>query len=712
MTLVQRHIVLALLLVVSLAAPFASAQQDVITVGAVGANAGTSVDVPVYIRDVSGTPLGIDQPTGSKIQSFSIKVDYAPAAAVTSVTFSRAGITASLTPTFETSPQSAGSISLLDTFQESTNLIPFTLNAAAPGNQVAHLVFQLSASSTPGSTITLTLNAGTTQLTDAGGSAATKETQGGGNLALVNGAINIAPLTVTLTPSALTAPLHSASTTLTATLSGPVGSSTSVALSSSNTGVATVPSSVTILPGATTGMFAINALSLGQTTITATLPPGSGGATSQATVDVVPPGLFLNPFNQTVPLGGSATMTLGITAAQPSDTVVTLSTADPAVATVQSTVTLTAGTTSTTFPVNGIKLGATTLMATLPASLGSGSKSANLTVSTVCLTPAAPVAAAPSEAGSGIAYDVSWPVVDNASEYAIDEALDTNFTNPVTTTVTATHATFTHTATADTRYYYRVRARNHSGSCDNTSPSSAAVSVLVKAGIPPIVRILPVVGSLPGANGSFFKTSLQLYNAKGVTVTGKIIFHTTGTTGSNSDPSLTYALAPGKTLSYDDLLPAMSKSGLGSADIIGDANSPLPVSSVRVFNDAGANGTSGLSEEAVNPADALVTGDSGAIIAPADFAKFRLNIGVRTLDQGVSFTVTVRDKDGIVVKTTDKTYGATFFTQPGSASLLDGFTLSGGETLTFTINSGSAIIYGSTTDNITNDPSLQIVRKN
>lgn len=711
MTLAQRHTLLALLLAVSLLAPAASAQQDVITVGTVGANAGTTVDVPVYIRDVSGTPLGMDQPTGSKIQSFSIKVDYAPAAAVSSVTFSRAGITSSLTPTFETSPQSAGSVSLLDTFQESTNLIPFTLNAGAPGNQVAHLVFNLSPSSTPGSTITLTLNTASTQLTDAGGSAATKESSPG-TLTLVNGAINIAPLTLTLTPSPVSAPLHSSSTTLTATISGPVGSSTTVNLLSSSPSIATVPASVNILPGATTALIAVNALAIGTTTITGTLPPASGGATSQATVNVVPPSLSLNPLNQTVPLGGPATMTLGINAAQPSDTVVTLSTADPAIATVQASVTLTAGTTSTTFPVNGIALGATTLQATLPASLGSGSRSANLTVSAVCLTPAAPTVSAPSEAGSGIAYDVSWPAVTSASEYAVDEALDANFTSPSTTTVTATHATFTHSATTDTRYYYRVRARNHSGACDNTSPSSTAVSVLVKAGVPPIVRILPVVGSLPGANGSFFKTSVQLYNSKGVTATGKIVFHTTGTSGNSGDPFLTYALAPGKTINYDDLLPAMSKSGLGSADIIGDANSPLPVSSVRVFNDGGPNGTSGLSEEAVNPADALVTGDSGAIIAPADFAKFRLNIGIRSLDQGVSFTVTVRDKDGVVVKTADKSFGPTFFTQPGSAAFLDGFALTGGETLTFTITSGSAIIYGSTTDNTTNDPSLQLVHKN
>ena len=73
------------------------------TVATVPANSNT-VDVPVYIRDVSGTPLGKDQPAGSKIQSISIRVTYAPAAAVQSVTFSRAGITAGLTPVSNSRP--------------------------------------------------------------------------------------------------------------------------------------------------------------------------------------------------------------------------------------------------------------------------------------------------------------------------------------------------------------------------------------------------------------------------------------------------------------------------------------------------------------------------------------------------------------------------------------------------------------------------------
>ena len=167
---------------------------DVVTVGTGNGTPGANVDVPVFIRDTSGTALGIDQPAGSRIQSYSIKVDYTPAASVQSVTFTRAGITQPLTPVFESTPASAGSISLLDTFQEATNLIPFTSNAPLPGNQIATLHFTLASNAAPGS-ITLTLDSALTQLTDEGGDAATRETTTAANLTLVNGAITVSPLT-------------------------------------------------------------------------------------------------------------------------------------------------------------------------------------------------------------------------------------------------------------------------------------------------------------------------------------------------------------------------------------------------------------------------------------------------------------------------------------------------------------------------------------
>jgi hypothetical protein len=162
---------------------------DVITVGSVTSSA-TVVQVPVSIRDVSGTPLGMDQPPGSKIQSFSIKVDYAPTAPVQSITFTRAGITQSLTPTFENSPSSPGSISLIATFDEGTNPIPFTLNGAAPGNVVGQLNVTIAPATPVGTVINLTLDPVLTQLSNQGGT--TTETVALTNLTLVNGSITTA----------------------------------------------------------------------------------------------------------------------------------------------------------------------------------------------------------------------------------------------------------------------------------------------------------------------------------------------------------------------------------------------------------------------------------------------------------------------------------------------------------------------------------------
>lgn len=161
---------------------------DVVTVATVTAN-GPVITVPVSVRDVSGTPLGIDQAFGSRIQSFSIKVDYPVSPFIQSVTFTRAGITASLTPTFETSPAAPGSVSLLMSFDETTNLVPFVSNAAAPGNQIGQLTFTFGSSTPPGTTIPLTLDATLTQLSNEGGT--TTETVANGDLLLVPGAVTM-----------------------------------------------------------------------------------------------------------------------------------------------------------------------------------------------------------------------------------------------------------------------------------------------------------------------------------------------------------------------------------------------------------------------------------------------------------------------------------------------------------------------------------------
>jgi hypothetical protein len=594
--------------------PVAAVAADVVTVGTVTAT-GSTVEVPVYIRDLSGTPLGMDRPAGSKIQSFSIKVDYSPASAVQSVTFSRAGITANLNPTSEFKPSGSGSVSLLDTFQESTNPIPFTLNASAPGNLVAHLVFTLSPSAAPSSSVALTLDASLTQLTDSGGTAATKETTANGSLALVHGQINIPALTVSL-----------------------------------------------------------------------------------------------SPFSRTIAPGGSGNFSAILSGVAPADTTVNLTSSDTTVATVPASVVIAGGTSSASFQVTAVAVGT----ARITATAGSSTDDANITVSSeppACTTPSAPQLTVPGSVGAGAPYSVSWGAIGGATEYVLEESTTESFAAPVAQTTTATSASFTH-GNGGIRYYYRIRARNHADTCDLYSSYSPVVSVLISETPVPTTRVLPVVGSLPGNFGSFFRTSLQLYNPHGTAVSGRIVFHPAGASGSESDPSLAYSILPGKTLAFADLLPAMGVAGgIGSADLIADATSPFPVALGRVFNDAGPAGTSGFGEDVFPLERALQAGSTGALLAPDDAQRFRLNIGVRTLEGGASMTITVRDREGAIVKTVTRNDGPVSFFQVSSTVLLGGHVLTGGETISFELTSGSAFIYGATTDNITNDPSVQFAAR-
>jgi uncharacterized protein YjdB len=603
------HLAVAVLLL-SAIFPLGAAAQDVITIGTVTAS-GSTADVPISIRDVSGTPLGMDRPAGSRIQAFSIKVLYSPASAVQSVSFSRAGITKNLSPVFETSPSSSGATSLLVSFDESTNLVPFTLNGSAPGNVVAHLVFTLAPGAATASSISLTLDSSLTQLTDSGGNSATKETSANGGLTLVNGQINIPALTVGLSPS-----------------------------------------SKTLSPG-------------GQGSLTATL--------SRAVVG---------------------------------DTTVTLVSSNPSAATVPASVVIASGTTSEGFTVTGVAAGTSTITATA----GTSHASANITVSNAppqCLTPAAPQLTAPATADINIPYNVTWNAVANATEYVISESATEDFAASASQTVTGTSASFTH-ATGGVRYYYRVRARNHAATCDLSSTNSTTISVLINDVPVPTTRVLAIVGSLPGNNGSFFRTSLQLNNPHAATITGRLVFHPAGGSGTANDPFLLYSIDPGKTLFFADVLPAMGiAGGFGSLDLVADAASPFPVSLARVFNDGGTAGTSGLVEEALPLERALQAGQTGVLIAPNDVQRFRLNIGLRSLDAGAAMVLTVRDRDGLVVKTVNLGLPPVFFNQGGATGVLDGYVLTGGESITIQMTGGSAFIYGATTDNTTNDPSMQ-----
>ncbi len=232
----------------------------------------------------------------------------------------------------------------------------------------------------------------------------------------------------------------------------------------------------------------------------------------------------------------------------------------------------------------------------------------------------------------------------------------------------------------------------------------------------PLGRVLPAAGSTAGAAGSFFKTSVQIFNPGSGSMSGRFVYHAANVAGLPTDPGMDFSVPAQETRTWDDILPAMGQSGLGTLDILLPSASSSPAVIVtRIFNDADAAGTAGFTEEAISPNETgtggrvITNGRSGYLVLPADTDRFRFNIGLRTLASAASVQFTVRNANGSIVGLSSKTMPASSFLQQEAGSLL-GVPLPPNGTIRIVINGGGTIVYGATTDNTTNDPSVQFAR--
>lgn len=184
--------------------------QDVLTIGSGSAAAGGTVTLPVYLRDVSGTPLGMD---ALRIQALSLRVNATPDRAA-NLSFARAGAIESLTPAFEHLARgregfvtSSGYVGYLATFRETTEPLPLVLNAPAPGTRIGTLTVTL-AQITAGTEVTIAFDRGATALSNQAGT--TTETVFNHHLQLVNGTVTVTGATtstaLTVSPNPSTSP--------------------------------------------------------------------------------------------------------------------------------------------------------------------------------------------------------------------------------------------------------------------------------------------------------------------------------------------------------------------------------------------------------------------------------------------------------------------------------------------------------------------------
>jgi len=220
-----------------------------------------------------------------------------------------------------------------------------------------------------------------------------------------------------------------------------------------------------------------------------------------------------------------------------------------------------------------------------------------------------------------------------------------------------------------------------------------------------VASVLAVAGSTPGAFDSYFRTGIQLSNPSPLPFSGRLVFHAAGAS-SPDDSSLPFTVEPVSTFSTDDVVAAMGRTGIGTLDIVGPAGSYLGIVTARVYQDAGAQGTAGFTEPSIDPYFAPSIGSTAYLVAPSDLTHFRYNIGVRALFKAPTLTFRVLGAGGTLVREVTKSYPPGFFLQQPAEALFGG-PIPPNALITIHVTAGTAIVYGATVDNITNDPSIQ-----
>lgn len=218
--------------------------------------------------------------------------------------------------------------------------------------------------------------------------------------------------------------------------------------------------------------------------------------------------------------------------------------------------------------------------------------------------------------------------------------------------------------------------------------------------------VLPVVGSTPGAFGGQFKTSLELRGSS--SEKGRLIFHPAGRAASDSDPSIPYSFTTSRVIKYDDVVAAMGQSGIGSIDIVPDADSAdrVPEAEVRLYNET-SMGTFGSFTEPVMPYDYLRP-PTMQVRMPTD-PRFRINIGIRTLTETRVQALFYRADDRLD-GFRNYTFPAGWMEMKSAADFL-GRAMAPGESVILNFT-GTAIPFYTVTENSTNDPTLVIPGEN
>jgi hypothetical protein len=270
-----------------------------------------------------------------------------------------------------------------------------------------------------------------------------------------------------------------------------------VALSSSNTAVATLPASITVPAGSATASFRIEPMQVTAST-TVTLTASLGGQSVSAPLTVDPSNLrrldIGNGFGAVTVLGGSTPSAFVVfNGLAPAGSVVSLSSSNPAAATVPASLSVNADSASGSFTITTSNVAASTVV-TITATWKGQSVQSQLTVEpAVAPTLLGPADGATFTAGQTITWD--WNNVAGASTYTFQISDNSAFTSFVWNTSTG-HPVSQATLPAGTMYW-RVQAVDGFGFA---GPWSAVRSFTNGAGVTLSGLTLSPLGVTGGAS--------------------------------------------------------------------------------------------------------------------------------------------------------------------------------------------------------------------
>lgn len=231
---------------------------------------------------------------------------------------------------------------------------------------------------------------------------------------------------------------------------------------------------------------------------------------------------------------------------------------------------------------------------------------------------------------------------------------------------------------------------------------TAAVLALLPLVASAATFVIPASGTGPGANNSQWQTEVTFHNAASRPIVVSLLFHD----AAGPSPSQSLTIAPRSSMSIADIVRTRfgQTSATGSIEIqVADADASRLVIQSRTFNLSEA-GEFGQDIPAVNVNDAAIEGDVAVLAGPSSAAAQRFNFGLHAVTATTIRWELLR-ADGTVAATREASYTAGTHTQyNGGVSSFFSVDPQNNDTIYAQLLSGKAILYGSSVNNATGDP--------